>query len=77
MDNYDLLSITINNEFLKNAIRWHSQGLVQAIRLSVRRPLAITRAFQRKVEKKFRLCKANYFFFLLLQMIIEMHGFLF
>jgi hypothetical protein len=38
MDNYDLLSITIDNEFLKNAIRW-PQGLVQAIRLSVRRPL--------------------------------------
>ena len=41
MDNYDLLSITIDSEFLKNAIRWPSQGLVQAIRLSVRRPLAI------------------------------------
>jgi hypothetical protein len=39
MDNNDLLSITIDNEFLKNAIRWPSQGLVQAIRLSVRRPL--------------------------------------
>jgi hypothetical protein len=41
MDNYDLLSITIDNEFLKNAIRWSSQGLVQAIRLSVRRPLDV------------------------------------
>ena len=40
MDNYDLLSITIDNEFFKNAIRWPSQGLVQAIRLSVRRPLS-------------------------------------
>jgi hypothetical protein len=39
MDNYDLLSITIDNEFLKNAVRWPSQSLVQAIRLSVRRPL--------------------------------------
>jgi hypothetical protein len=39
MDNYDLLSITIENEFLKNAIRWPSQGLFQAIRRSVRRPL--------------------------------------
>jgi hypothetical protein len=27
MDNYDLLSITIENEFLKNAIRWPSQGI--------------------------------------------------
>jgi hypothetical protein len=33
MDNYDLLSITIENEFLKNAIRWPSRGLFQAIRL--------------------------------------------
>jgi hypothetical protein len=40
MDNYDLLSITIENEFLKNAIRWPSQGLFQAIRISVRRPLS-------------------------------------
>jgi hypothetical protein len=40
MDNYDLLSITIDNEFLKNAIRWPSQGLFQAIRLGVRRPLS-------------------------------------
>jgi hypothetical protein len=39
MDNYDLLSITIKNEFLKNAIRWPSQGLFQAIRISVRRSL--------------------------------------
>jgi hypothetical protein len=40
MDNYDLLSITIENEFFKNAIRWPSRGLFQAIRLSVRRPLS-------------------------------------
>jgi hypothetical protein len=40
MDNYDLLSITIDNKFLKNAIRWPSQGLFQAIRSSVRRPLS-------------------------------------
>jgi hypothetical protein len=33
MDNYDLLSITIDDEFLKNAIQWPSQSLVQAIRL--------------------------------------------
>jgi hypothetical protein len=39
MDNYDLLSITNEYEFLKNAIRWPSQGLFQAIRLSARRPL--------------------------------------
>jgi hypothetical protein len=38
MDNYDLLSITIENEFLKNVIRWPSQGLFQAICISVRRP---------------------------------------
>ena len=38
MANYDLLSITIQNEFLKNAIRWPSQVLFQAIRSSVRRP---------------------------------------
>jgi hypothetical protein len=31
-DNYDLLSITIENEFLKNAIRWPLRGLFQAIR---------------------------------------------
>jgi hypothetical protein len=30
MDNYDLLSITNEYEFLKNAIRWPSQGLFQA-----------------------------------------------
>jgi hypothetical protein len=35
MDIYDLLSITIENEFLKNAIRWPSQGLFRAIRLPV------------------------------------------
>jgi hypothetical protein len=46
MDNYDLLSITIDNEFLKNAIRWPSQGLVQAIRLSVRRPLGLCSALR-------------------------------
>ena len=40
MDNYDLLSITIENEFLKNAIRWPSRGLFQAIRLNVRRHLS-------------------------------------
>jgi hypothetical protein len=39
MDNFDLLSIIIENEFLKNAIRWPFQGLFQAIRLNVRRPL--------------------------------------
>ena len=33
MANYDLLSSTIENEFLKNAIRWPSRGLFQAIRL--------------------------------------------
>jgi hypothetical protein len=33
MDNYDLLSITIDNKFLKNAIRWPSQ-----FGISVRRP---------------------------------------
>jgi hypothetical protein len=38
MDNYDLLSITNENEFLKNVIRWPSQGLFQAICISVRRP---------------------------------------
>ena len=41
MANYDLLSSTIENEFLKNAIRWPSQGLFHAIRLSVRRPLHV------------------------------------
>jgi hypothetical protein len=35
MDNYDLLSITIENEVFKNAIRWPSRGLFPAIRLSV------------------------------------------
>jgi hypothetical protein len=29
MDNYDLLLVTIDNEFLKIAIRWSSQGLFQ------------------------------------------------
>jgi hypothetical protein len=32
MDNYDLLSTTTENEFLKNAIRWALRGLFQAIR---------------------------------------------
>jgi hypothetical protein len=38
---YDLLSISIVNEFFKSAIPWSSQGLFQAIRLSVRRPYDI------------------------------------
>ena len=40
MANYDLLSSTIENEFLKNAIRWSSQVLFQAIlkgRLTLKR----------------------------------------